>query len=222
MFGPDFAMMVSVVGGRTGGMVLKDGAYHLIRHAPIESTWDENDYQTGMTCHVETDDATYDVTGEVISLIPLRNRRADPDGNQLVTLTGSAVVPTLSSVNYNTSPVTITNARYHLGRPYTATYNSLPIDLAAQDGSTAGRLRRLNRIRINTYRSREGTVWNASPARAQLIHRNPDVTTPLLDGWQEIVLDPGNLTETTINITHASPYPLTLRAASLSWNIQEP
>ena len=140
----------------------------------------------------------------------------------LLTLTGAAVVPTLSSVNYNTSPITITNARYHLGRPYTATYNSLPIDLSAQDGSTAGRLRRLNRIRLNTYRSREGTVWNASPARAQLIHRNPDVTTPLLDGWQEIVLDPGNLTETTINIDHATPYPLTLRAASLSWNLQEP
>ena len=85
MFGPDFAMMVSVVGGRSGGMVLKDGAYHLIRNATIESTWDDNDYQTGMTCHVETDDATYSVTGEVISLIPLRNRRADPDGNHLVT-----------------------------------------------------------------------------------------------------------------------------------------
>jgi hypothetical protein len=140
----------------------------------------------------------------------------------LLTLPGAAVVPTTTSVNYNTSPITITNARYHLGRPYTATYNSLPIDLSAQDGSTAGRLRRLNRIRLNTYRSREGTVWNASPARAQLIHRNPDVTTPLLDGWQEIVLDPGNLTETPINITHASPYPLTLRAASLSWNPQEP
>ncbi len=85
VFGSDFAMMVSVVGGRSGGMVLKDGAYHLIRNATIESTWDDDKYQTAMVCHVETDDDTFEVRGEVISLIPLRNRRADPEGNQLVT-----------------------------------------------------------------------------------------------------------------------------------------
>ncbi|MEZ5225258.1 MAG: hypothetical protein R2710_00895 [Acidimicrobiales bacterium] len=85
VFGADFAMMVSTVGGRSGGMVLKDGAYHLIRNATIESTWDDDKYQTAMVCHVETDDDTYEVRGEVISLIPLRNRRADPEGNQLVT-----------------------------------------------------------------------------------------------------------------------------------------
>jgi hypothetical protein len=85
VFGPDFAMMVSTVGGRAGGMVLRDGAYHLIRSATIESTWDENHYQTGMVAHVETDDDTYEVRGEVISLIPLRNRRTDPEGNELVT-----------------------------------------------------------------------------------------------------------------------------------------
>jgi len=38
-----------------------------------------------MTCHVRTDDRTYEVTGEVISLIPLRNRRTTPDGDELTT-----------------------------------------------------------------------------------------------------------------------------------------
>ncbi len=85
VFGADFAMMVSNVGGRTGGMVLKDGEYHQIRNATIESTWDDDNYQTGMVCHVETDDDTFEVRGEVISLIPLRNRRPDADGNQMVT-----------------------------------------------------------------------------------------------------------------------------------------
>ncbi len=85
VFGPDFAMMVSVIGDRQGGMVLRDGEYHLIRSCTIDSDVDEDRYQTAMRCHVETDDHTYDVTGEVISLIPLRNRRTSPDGEQLVT-----------------------------------------------------------------------------------------------------------------------------------------
>ena len=32
-----------------------------------------------------TDHDTYEVTGEVLSLIPLRNRRQDPEGNELLT-----------------------------------------------------------------------------------------------------------------------------------------
>ena len=92
VFGPDLAMMISVIGGedpdvapRQGGMVLADGRYSLIRECRIESDWDENEYQTGMRCWVRTDERTYEVSGEVISLIPLRNRRTTPDGETLVT-----------------------------------------------------------------------------------------------------------------------------------------
>jgi hypothetical protein len=84
-FTPDFAMMISVIGGRPGGMVLEGGEYHLIRRCTLDSDWDERHHQTGMRAHVETDDATYDVTGEVVSLIPLRHRRTTPDGQQLLT-----------------------------------------------------------------------------------------------------------------------------------------
>lgn len=92
VFGPDFAMMISVIGAedpaqppRQGGMVLQDGEYHLIREAQVESLWDEDRYQTSMTCRVRTDERSYEVSGEVISLIPLRNRRTTPDGEQLHT-----------------------------------------------------------------------------------------------------------------------------------------
>lgn len=85
VFSPEFAMMISIVGGRPGGMVLEGDEYHLIRDCSIESRWDEHQYQTGMTCRVETDHDTYEVTGEVLSLIPLRNRRTDPEGAELVT-----------------------------------------------------------------------------------------------------------------------------------------
>ena len=84
-FSEDFAMMISIVGGRPGGMVLVGDEYHLIRDCTIESDWDEHRYQTAMRCTVRTDHDTYDVTGTVLSLIPLRNRRTDPDGNELTT-----------------------------------------------------------------------------------------------------------------------------------------
>ena len=79
------AMMISIVGGKPGGMVLEGNEYHLIRDCTIESDWDDDRYQTAMRCSVTTDHDTYEVTGEVISLIPLRNRRQDADGNELLT-----------------------------------------------------------------------------------------------------------------------------------------
>jgi hypothetical protein len=85
VFSHEFSMMISIVGGRPGGMVLVGDEYHLIRDCSITSEWDEDKYQTAMRCHVVTDHDTYDVTGEVLSLIPLRNRRTDPDGNELRT-----------------------------------------------------------------------------------------------------------------------------------------
>ena len=84
-FSHDFGMMISVVSGRPGGMVLDGDRYHLIRDCTIESDWDDDGYQTGMRCHVRTDERTYEVTGTVLSLIPLRNRRTAPDGSQLMT-----------------------------------------------------------------------------------------------------------------------------------------
>lgn len=85
VFSEDFAMMLSIVGGRTGGMVLVGDEYHLVEDVTIESDWDDDRYQTAMRCHVTTAERTYDVTGEVLSLIPLRNRRTTPDGDELVT-----------------------------------------------------------------------------------------------------------------------------------------
>ncbi len=92
VFGRNFALMVSIIGGEDpsapvhqSGMVLVDGEYHLVRECRVVSEWDEDHYQRSMTCWLRTDHDEYEVTGEVISLIPLRNRRTSPDGEQLVT-----------------------------------------------------------------------------------------------------------------------------------------
>lgn len=90
-FGRDFGMMLSIVAGaegkpHEGGMVFKDGKYDLIKECRIDSDWDENWYQTALRARVKTESgAEYDVTGKVLSLIPLRNRRKTPDGGALIT-----------------------------------------------------------------------------------------------------------------------------------------
>ncbi|MCA3744946.1 MAG: hypothetical protein IM672_01335, partial [Phenylobacterium sp.] len=90
-FGRDFGMMLSVIGDgkggdRQGGMVFRDGIYDLIKECRIESDWDEHGYQTHLRAEVKTEAGkSYSVTGRVMSLIPLRNRRTTPDGAELQT-----------------------------------------------------------------------------------------------------------------------------------------
>lgn len=89
-FSEDFAMMISITcrpdeSPRAGGMVLSGGEYVMIRDARIEAEYDENDCQTALKAWVKTDAREYEVTGDVMSLIPLRNRRQSPDGESLLT-----------------------------------------------------------------------------------------------------------------------------------------
>jgi len=57
----------------------------MIRDARIEADYDEHDCQTALKAWVKTDDREYEVEGDVMSLIPLRNRRQSPDGESLMT-----------------------------------------------------------------------------------------------------------------------------------------
>jgi hypothetical protein len=90
-FGDDFGFVVSIIasrggGRRYGGMVLRDGAYEHIREANIDTEWtDEGGYHTRLRATATTDNDTYEITGRVLNLIPLRNRRETPEGEQLVT-----------------------------------------------------------------------------------------------------------------------------------------
>ncbi len=70
---------------RRGGMVFKDGEYELITDCHIESEYDEDTCQTHLKAWGKTEKGEYEVKGKVLSLIPLRNRREDPNGNMLNT-----------------------------------------------------------------------------------------------------------------------------------------
>jgi hypothetical protein len=90
-FGRDFGMMLSVIGdgkggARQGGMVFRDGIYDHIKECVMDTDWDERGYQTDLRAKVKTHGGKeYEVTGKVMSLIPLRNRRTTPDGQELQT-----------------------------------------------------------------------------------------------------------------------------------------
>ncbi len=90
-FGDDFGFVVSVITSRDGhdrmgGMILRDGEYELIERAEISTDWTGDDcYHQSLRATATTAKGEYQITGKVIQLIPLRNRRTAPDGEQLVT-----------------------------------------------------------------------------------------------------------------------------------------
>ncbi|MCB0220048.1 MAG: hypothetical protein KDH09_10170 [Chrysiogenetes bacterium] len=91
-FGDDFGGMVTIVTSRDGsqrigGMIFQEGRYDLIKEATIETTWTGGDmYHEAMVARVKTEKGEdFEITGKVLNLIPLRNRRKDEKGEDLMT-----------------------------------------------------------------------------------------------------------------------------------------
>jgi predicted secreted hydrolase len=89
-FTEDFAMVLSIIAERDGtrhigGMVLEGDTYHPIREATLNSHYDERQQAIAQTFTVTTDERTYEVEGQALSRIPLRNRRKDDSGEEMLT-----------------------------------------------------------------------------------------------------------------------------------------
>jgi hypothetical protein len=90
-FGEDAGFVVSVITARDGserigGVVLEDGEYHRITRAAIETDWVGDDlYHQELRIAASTERNDHEITGSVLNLIPLRNRRTSPEGDELVT-----------------------------------------------------------------------------------------------------------------------------------------
>lgn len=121
------------------------------------------------------------------------------------------------------APATIalpTAATWQLGLPVVSRLSTLPIDLAAQNGTSQGRFKRLHRVVLSLFNARGGAVWNRSEAAAQVIpHPSPEW---LRSGWQEVVPDAGHQTDVHLRLRHDEPWPFTLRSAVLRFELQEP
>jgi hypothetical protein len=89
--GADFGFMGSRIAARRGpgtrgGFVWNGGTMSLCRDCTIRTTWEgDARYHRTVEAQLVTEDRTWVVTGSVLRLIPLRNRRTDPEGNELVT-----------------------------------------------------------------------------------------------------------------------------------------
>jgi hypothetical protein len=89
--GPDFGFMGSRIArrdgpGTRGGFVWDGDALHVCRDFRIRSTWEgDAQHHRGVEAELVTDERTWGVRGSVLRLIPLRNRRRDADGVELVT-----------------------------------------------------------------------------------------------------------------------------------------
>ena len=91
--GPDFGFMASRVAkrdtdGSRGGFVWEDGRIHLCDDVQLSTeTAGDDRYHRAITATLRSSRSgrEWSFTGEVMSLIPLRNRRTDPDGNEQLT-----------------------------------------------------------------------------------------------------------------------------------------
>ncbi|MDX1694333.1 MAG: hypothetical protein R3208_11270 [Ketobacteraceae bacterium] len=89
-FTEDFAMNVSIVTMASGkqfiwGMTLEGDEYQLIEGARLSTGYDNNYYPRSYELWAKTGNREYRVNGEVLSLIPLRNRRRKDNGDWLQT-----------------------------------------------------------------------------------------------------------------------------------------
>ena len=91
--GGDFGFMASRVAkrdsaGSRGGFVWEDGEIHLCDDVTLSTETTGSDrYHQAITATLRSSRSgrEWSFTGDVMSLIPLRNRRTDPDGHELLT-----------------------------------------------------------------------------------------------------------------------------------------
>ena len=89
-FNNEFGLQTTITGTpegeiKGGGTVFEDGVYTDIIESNITANYDENGYQTDLVVNCRTENKEYEITGKVLSLIPLRNRRSSPDGEEFMT-----------------------------------------------------------------------------------------------------------------------------------------
>ncbi len=91
--GPNFGFMGSYVAKRTGtgsqgGFVWEDDTLHIVDDVKVATDWrgDEKYHErVHLTLTSTRSQKTWKITGEAFNLIPLRNRRTSPDGEELLT-----------------------------------------------------------------------------------------------------------------------------------------
>lgn len=90
---PDCSVMATVISEEGGGYGVSgfvfqggpEGDCHEVEEGQITSLMDEDGYLRSFDFNMRSEGRDYEIHGDVLSLIPLRNRRAKPDGSMMVT-----------------------------------------------------------------------------------------------------------------------------------------
>jgi hypothetical protein len=90
-FDDDAGFVLSIITSRegkqrVGGVAFESGEYRHLDSCEIDTDWEGTDsYHREIRARATAGDRTYEIEGTVLNLIPLRNRRTSPEGEQLVT-----------------------------------------------------------------------------------------------------------------------------------------
>lgn len=115
--------------------------------------------------------------------------------------------------------------KVHAGLPIDSEHRILPVDLQGEDGTTLSRVKRTHEVLLSLVNSRGGAI-SANGGEIGITYTNtsdPTDTPPTLTtGWMPQTLAPGYETDLQFSILHADPYPFSIRAAVLRWQMSEP
>ena len=86
-------------------------------------------------------------------------------------------------------------------------------------------MKRAHSLALSVYQSLGGGVAYDGETQGFTYLQTSDLMDAglsLRSEWMEITLPPGHVTDLQPSIVHADPYPFTVRAAVLTWEIHEP
>lgn len=108
--------------------------------------------------------------------------------------------------------------------PITSELRMLPVDLMLKDGTTHGRVKRCHEILLNVFESFGGgisydgeTISFDYANSSDLMDSAPELRTE----WLALTLSPAHLVDLQLAIVHSDPYPFTVRAVILRWQLHE-
>ncbi|RYD30189.1 MAG: hypothetical protein EOP87_17050 [Verrucomicrobiaceae bacterium] len=116
----------------------------------------------------------------------------------------------------------ITQVSY--GLPVESVMTTLPLDVAADNGSTHARMKRAHELKLNVLNSFGGSY--TYDGTTEVMHHTTatdamDAAPPLRSGWICHTLPPAHLQDLTFSLRHDEPYAFLLRASVLSWSLHE-
>ncbi|WAC18836.1 hypothetical protein OVA24_16520 [Luteolibacter sp. SL250] len=116
----------------------------------------------------------------------------------------------------------ITHLSY--GLPVRSVLTTLPLDVAADNGTTHARMKRAHELKLNVMNSFGGSY--TYDGKTEVIHHTTaadamDAAPTPRTGWISHTLPPAHLEDLTFSLVHDEPYAFLLRASVLSWSLHE-